>query len=41
MVEGDGTLRFLGLRSFGPIAVSASIISRFGRLRWGSSTGRG
>src|SRR4029077_11474578 len=29
---------FLGLRSCGPIAVSTSIISRFG-LRWSSSSG--
>src|SRR5215831_8377944 len=35
---GDGTLR--GLRSRGPIAVSASIISRFGLRLGGSSTGR-
>src|SRR6516164_4081689 len=36
---GDGT-RFLGLRSCGPIAVSTSIISRFGLRLGGSSTGR-
>jgi hypothetical protein len=35
----DGT-RFLGLRSCGPIAVSTSIISRFGLRLGGSSTGR-
>jgi hypothetical protein len=33
-IAGDGT-RFFGLRSCGPIAVSTSIISRFG-LRFGS-----
>ena len=32
--------RFLGLRSCGPIAVSTSIISRFGLRLGGSSTGR-
>src|SRR5262245_22378156 len=36
---GGGTLRFLGLRSRGPIAVSASIISLLGLLLGGSSTG--
>ena len=39
MLAGDGT-RFLGLRSCGPIAVSTSIISRFGLRLGGSSTGR-
>ena len=37
---GNGALRFLGLRSRGPIAVSASIISRFD-LRLGGSSTRG
>ena len=41
MLAGDGTLRFLGLRSCGPIAVSASIDQPVRRLRLGgSSTGR-
>jgi hypothetical protein len=39
VLAGDGT-RFLGLRSCGPIAVSTSIISRFGLRLGGSSTGR-
>jgi hypothetical protein len=39
VLTGDGT-RFLGLRSCGPIAVSTSIISRFGLRLGGSSTGR-
>ena len=34
---GNGALRFLGLRSSGPIAVSASVISRFD-LRFGGSS---
>jgi hypothetical protein len=33
-------MRFLGLRSCGPIAVSSSIIGRFGLRLGGSSTGR-
>ena len=37
---GNGNLRFLGLRSRGPIAVSASVISRFD-LRLGGSSTRG
>ena len=37
---GNGALRFFGLRSLGPIAVSASIISRFD-LRLGGSSCRG
>ena len=36
---GDGTVRFLGLRSFGPTAVACSS-SRFGRFRWGCTTHR-
>jgi hypothetical protein len=36
-LAGDGILRCLGLRSFGPTAVSASIISRFGLRFVGSS----
>src|SRR5438045_8879902 len=39
VLAGDGT-RVLGLRSCGPIAVSTSIISRFGLRVGGSSTGR-
>src|SRR5262245_40939277 len=39
VLADDGT-RFLGLRSCGPIAVSTSIISRFGLRLGGSSTGR-
>jgi hypothetical protein len=39
--DGDGTLRFLGMRSRGPAALSAYSSSRFGRLRWGSSSGAG
>jgi hypothetical protein len=38
VLAGDGT-RFLGLRSCGPIAVSTSIISRFGMRLGGSSAG--
>jgi hypothetical protein len=38
VLAGDGT-RFLGLRSCGPIAVSTSVISRFGLRLGGSSTG--
>jgi len=38
VLAGDGT-RFLGLRSCGPIAVSTSIISRFGLRLGGSSAG--